>query len=175
MTAATTGVLPAPLAIRVFAAFASGYFMSYALRSVNAVIAPDLIAEFGLTNAQLGSLSSVYFFAFAAMQMPLGIWLDRFGSRRVDPHPRLRRLRPPGAVEHGHLHAGLRDLATVDVAHHRRAHRRGRLLPRRRIVVGQRHRAHREALLVDARPVHRHRDRQAFEIDRTRHRRRPCG
>ena len=83
-TAATTAVLPTALAIRVFAAFASGYFMSYALRSVNAVIAPDLIAEFGLTNAQLGSLSSIYFFAFAAMQMPLGIWLYRFGSRRVD-------------------------------------------------------------------------------------------
>ena len=84
MGTAMSAVLPAPLAMRVFAAFASGYFMSYALRSVNAVIAPDLIAEFGLSNAQLGSLSSAYFIAFAAMQMPLGIWLDRFGSRRVD-------------------------------------------------------------------------------------------
>ncbi len=84
MSSVARSVLPAPLAIRVFAAFASGYCMSYALRSVNAVIAPDLIAEFGLSNAQLGSLSSAYFFAFAAMQMPLGIWLDRFGSRRVD-------------------------------------------------------------------------------------------
>ena len=84
MGTAMSAVLPAPLAMRVFAAFASGYFMSYALRSVNAVIAPDLIVEFGLSNAQLGSLSSAYFIAFAAMQMPLGIWLDRFGSRRVD-------------------------------------------------------------------------------------------
>lgn len=84
LSAVADPVLPAALAIRVFAAFASGYFMSYALRSVNAVIAPELIAEFGLSNAQLGSLSSAYFFAFAAMQMPLGIWLDRFGSRRVD-------------------------------------------------------------------------------------------
>lgn len=82
--AATTTVLPAPLAVRVFAAFASGYFMSYALRSVNAVIAPELTAEFGLSNAQLGALSAAYFITFAAMQMPLGIWLDRFGSRRVD-------------------------------------------------------------------------------------------
>ena len=68
----------------VFVAFASGYFLSYALRSVNAVIATDLIDEFGLSNAQLGSLSSAYFVAFAALQMPLGVWLDRFGSRRVD-------------------------------------------------------------------------------------------
>ncbi|HEY0878191.1 MAG TPA: MFS transporter [Zeimonas sp.] len=79
-----SAVLAAPDAIRVFLAFASGYFMSYGLRSVNAVIAPELIAEFGLTNAQLGSLSSAYFLAFASVQIPLGVLLDRFGSRRVD-------------------------------------------------------------------------------------------
>jgi MFS family permease len=84
MTAAGSNVLQGPLAMRVFVAFASGYFLSYALRSVNAVIATDLIDEFGLSNAQLGSLSSAYFVAFAALQMPLGVWLDRFGSRRVD-------------------------------------------------------------------------------------------
>ncbi len=79
-----SAVLASPAAIRVFLAFASGYFMSYGLRSVNAVIAPELIAEFGLTNAQLGSLSSAYFLAFASVQVPLGVLLDRFGSRRVD-------------------------------------------------------------------------------------------
>ncbi|HYF58872.1 MAG TPA: MFS transporter [Burkholderiaceae bacterium] len=72
------------LALRIFACFALGYFMSYGLRSVNAVLAPDLVADLGLTNAQLGSLSSAYFLAFAAMQLPLGVWLDRYGPRRVD-------------------------------------------------------------------------------------------
>lgn len=72
------------LALRLFACFATGYFMSYGLRSVNAVLAPDLVAAFGLSHAQLGSLSSAYFLAFAAMQIPLGVWLDRFGPRRVD-------------------------------------------------------------------------------------------
>src|SRR5690606_35837175 len=33
-------ILPAGAAIRVFLAFAGGYFMSYALRSVNAMISP---------------------------------------------------------------------------------------------------------------------------------------
>ena len=79
-----SAVLPAAAAVRVFACFAAGYFMSYALRSVNAVIAPELTREFGLGNAQLGSLSSAYFFSFAALQLPLGIWLDRYGSRRTD-------------------------------------------------------------------------------------------
>jgi nitrate/nitrite transporter NarK len=87
---ATAGVAPAArvargvLAVRIFACFAAGYFMSYGLRSVNAVLAPELVAGIGLTHAQLGSLSSAYFLAFAAMQIPLGVWLDRFGPRRVD-------------------------------------------------------------------------------------------
>ncbi|HMS78033.1 MAG TPA: MFS transporter [Burkholderiaceae bacterium] len=72
------------LALRIFGCFAAGYFMSYGLRSVNAVLAPELTAELGLTHAQLGSLSSAYFLAFAAMQIPLGVWLDRYGPRRVD-------------------------------------------------------------------------------------------
>jgi predicted MFS family arabinose efflux permease len=72
------------LAVRIFACFAAGYFMSYGLRSVNAVLAPELVGELGLTHAQLGSLSSAYFLAFAAMQLPLGVWLDRYGPRRVN-------------------------------------------------------------------------------------------
>ncbi|MEK9720331.1 MAG: MFS transporter, partial [Quisquiliibacterium sp.] len=73
--------LSGALALRVFACFGAAYFMSYALRSVNAVIAPDLVGEFGLSNSQLGALSSAYFFSFALLQLPLGVSLDRFGSR----------------------------------------------------------------------------------------------
>ena len=76
--------MSAPRATGLFACFAFAYFMSYGLRSVSAVIAPGLVAEFGLTNAQLGSLSAAYFLSFAAMQLPLGIWLDRFGARRTN-------------------------------------------------------------------------------------------
>jgi nitrate/nitrite transporter NarK len=72
------------LALRIFGCFAAGYFMSYGLRSVNAMLAPELIAELGLSNTQLGAMSAAYFLAFAAMQVPLGVWLDRFGPRRVD-------------------------------------------------------------------------------------------
>jgi predicted MFS family arabinose efflux permease len=77
-------ILSTAAGIRVFAALAAGYVMSYALRSVNAAIAPELVADLGLSNAALGGLTSAYFFAFAAMQLPLGIWLDRYGSRRTD-------------------------------------------------------------------------------------------
>ncbi len=70
--------------LRVFIPFALGYFLSYLMRVVNAVIAPDLIRDLGLTAADLGLLTSVNFLAFAAAQLPLGIMLDRFGPRRTE-------------------------------------------------------------------------------------------
>jgi len=69
---------------RLFLPFALGYFVSYLFRTVNAVIAPDLVADLHLTAADLGLLTSVYFLSFAAFQLPLGILLDRFGSRKVE-------------------------------------------------------------------------------------------
>jgi predicted MFS family arabinose efflux permease len=77
-------MLTGALAIRVFLCFASGFFLSYVLRTISAVIAPSLTADFGLTNAQLGALASAYFLSFALAQLPLGVWLDRFGSRRTN-------------------------------------------------------------------------------------------
>jgi len=71
------------ITLTVFLPFAGGYFLSYFYRSVNAIIAPQLISEIGLTAGDLGFLTSAYFLAFAAIQIPLGILLDRFGPRRV--------------------------------------------------------------------------------------------
>ena len=69
----------------VFVLFSSAYFMSYFYRSANAVIAPDLSAELSLNAAQLGFMTSLFFAAFAAVQIPLGIGLDRWGPRWVTP------------------------------------------------------------------------------------------
>jgi MFS family permease len=67
----------------VFVPFACGFFLSILLRYVNAVIAKDLAADFALSAADLGLLTSTYFLVFAAFQIPLGVLLDRFGPRRV--------------------------------------------------------------------------------------------
>ncbi|HVL74622.1 MAG TPA: MFS transporter [Noviherbaspirillum sp.] len=72
------------LAIRVFLSFAFAYFLSYAFRSVNAVIGPELRVDLSLSNADLGLLSAAYFLTFAAMQLPLGVWLDKYGPRRTE-------------------------------------------------------------------------------------------
>jgi MFS family permease len=71
------------LVATVFMPFAGGYFLSYLFRSINAIIAPQLVSEVGLSAGDLGLLTSAYFFAFAAFQIPLGMLLDRFGPRRV--------------------------------------------------------------------------------------------
>jgi hypothetical protein len=70
--------------VHVLLPFAAAYFLSYFYRSVNAVIAPDLARDFALSAASLGLLTSAYFLAFAAFQLPLGLLLDRFGPRRTD-------------------------------------------------------------------------------------------
>jgi len=81
-----SAVLPAgsAVALRVFLPFALGYYFSYLVRNVNAVIGPHLVSELGLTAASLGLLTSVYFFTFAGFQLPLGVLLDRYGPRRVE-------------------------------------------------------------------------------------------
>ncbi len=68
----------------LFLPFALGYYLSYLLRTVNAVISPDLTRELGLSAADLGLLTSTYFLTFGLAQVPLGIALDRYGPRRVE-------------------------------------------------------------------------------------------
>jgi len=55
-----TNILTArAILLRLFLPFALGYFVSYLFRTVNAVIAPDLVAELGLSASDLGLLTSV--------------------------------------------------------------------------------------------------------------------
>jgi MFS family permease len=69
--------------VLVFLPFAGGYFLSYFYRTINAVISAELSSSMHLRASDLGLLTAVYFLAFAAMQLPVGIALDRFGPRRV--------------------------------------------------------------------------------------------
>ena len=71
------------LIVCVLLPFAAGYYLSYVFRTINALIASDLTAELNLSAADLGLLTSVYFLVFAAVQLPLGALLDRYGPRTV--------------------------------------------------------------------------------------------
>lgn len=70
-------------AILVFLAFAFAYFFSALVRSVTATLSPQLTQEFALNARDLGLLAGGYFLGFAALQLPLGRWLDRHGPKRV--------------------------------------------------------------------------------------------
>ena len=70
-------------AAAVFLAFAFAYFFSALVRAVTATLAPLFSAELGLAAGQLGLLAGAYFLGFAAMQLPLGSALDRWGAKRV--------------------------------------------------------------------------------------------
>jgi MFS family permease len=48
-----------------------------------AVVAPDLISAFGISGASLGVLASTYFFAYGAMQIPVGILADAWGVKKT--------------------------------------------------------------------------------------------
>jgi len=69
--------------LRVFLLFSAGYFVSYVFRGVNLGFAPFITHDLGLSAADLGVLTSLYFLGFAGAQIPAGVLLDHFGARRV--------------------------------------------------------------------------------------------
>ncbi len=75
--------IPFGILIAALLPFSFGYFLSQLLRAVNAVVAPNLQTDIGLTASELGLLTGAYLAAFACFQLPLGILLDRYGPRRV--------------------------------------------------------------------------------------------
>src|SRR5207248_8973777 len=72
-------VLTRPRFFPLYLCFASAYLLSYVYRSINAVISPELGAVLGVGASSLGLLTGAYFVAFAAMQLPAGMLLDRYG------------------------------------------------------------------------------------------------
>jgi len=76
--------LPLSLLLKIFLPFAAGYFLSYAYRTINAVLAPHLAADLHLDPSALGLLTGVYLLTFGAFQLPLGVLLDRYSPPKVE-------------------------------------------------------------------------------------------
>ncbi|MBM3646788.1 MAG: MFS transporter [Alphaproteobacteria bacterium] len=57
--------------------------LSQFYRVSNGVIAPELTRDLGLSTRQLGWAGSAFFFALFAVQVPVGMWFDRYGARRT--------------------------------------------------------------------------------------------
>ncbi len=69
----------------IYAVLCTGLIASQFFRVSNAVIAPELMAELAIGTETMGVVNGTYFLAFAAMQIPAGMLLDRFGARRMVP------------------------------------------------------------------------------------------
>lgn len=67
----------------IFLITSSNFFLSQFYRASNAVIAPELMGDLCLDTEGLGLLSASFFYAFALTQIPLSIFLDRMGPRRL--------------------------------------------------------------------------------------------
>jgi MFS family permease len=65
------------------AALFVAYLISQFYRSFLAVLAPALKVDLGIDAATLSTAAGAWFFGFAFAQLPVGIWLDRFGPRRT--------------------------------------------------------------------------------------------
>ncbi|MGY3606823.1 MULTISPECIES: MFS transporter [unclassified Bradyrhizobium] len=64
-------------------ALACGHMLSTLLRTIPAISLDLMAADFATPPQTLASLTSIYHFAFAASQVPVGAAMDRFGVRPV--------------------------------------------------------------------------------------------
>lgn len=71
------------LVLSVLGPFAFGYFLSYVFRTINALMAAPLARDLHISPSDLGLLTSMYFLATTAVQLPVGALLDRYGPHRV--------------------------------------------------------------------------------------------
>lgn len=72
-----------PLFARVTLPLAGLNFVNQASRTVIATIGPILALEFALSASALGLLAALFFAAYAAAQLPVGLAIDLWGARRV--------------------------------------------------------------------------------------------
>jgi len=61
---------------------ATAYVASHFFRASNVTIGLDLMRDLAIGPEALGALTGAFFFGFAAMQIPCGLFFDRFGPRR---------------------------------------------------------------------------------------------
>lgn len=62
---------------------ATFYFYEFVLRVSPSVMIPELMRSFGITASSIGVLSAFYLYAYAPMQLPVGILMDRYGIRKI--------------------------------------------------------------------------------------------
>ena len=86
-TTATTSTTAEPenpaLRWAIIGLLSFGMIIAYASRSnlSVALVAPDFIRSFNLSNTDRGLLNSAFFWAYAGLQIPAGWVVDRYGVK----------------------------------------------------------------------------------------------
>ena len=65
----------------IYAVLIATYILVYFHRMAPGVVTDFLMADFQTTGTKLGSLSAIYFFVYACMQLPSGVIADTLGTR----------------------------------------------------------------------------------------------
>ena len=71
---------------RALAAFSMGalfFALAFVQRVAPSVMTTELMRDFAVGGAALGTLSGWYFYAYASIQIPVGMLNDRFGPRKL--------------------------------------------------------------------------------------------
>lgn len=75
---------PAPPMAWVVWSLGAAYFgYAWVHRVAPSVMVDGLMREFAVGAAVLGNLSAIYFYSYAALQLPVGMLIDRWGPRRM--------------------------------------------------------------------------------------------
>lgn len=80
-----TVLSPSP-GFRAWSAFLLGcscFAYAFLQRVAPSVMTEELMRAFAVGAGALGSLSAFYFYAYAGIQMPIGVLMDRYGPRRM--------------------------------------------------------------------------------------------
>ncbi|PIS01035.1 MAG: hypothetical protein COT84_04325 [Chlamydiae bacterium CG10_big_fil_rev_8_21_14_0_10_35_9] len=59
------------------------YYYEFLLRVFPSVMVQELMEAFSISALMIGNLSAFYFYAYAPMQLPVGILTDRYGARNL--------------------------------------------------------------------------------------------
>ena len=77
---------PSPTPLRgglIFTLGALSFAYAFLQRVAPSAMVSDLMQSFQVGAAVLGNLSAIYFYAYVALQMPIGALVDRWGPRRI--------------------------------------------------------------------------------------------
>lgn len=80
--ALVTGSAPR-VALYVWLLGAGFYAYGFAQRVAPSVMIDELMRDFAVTAQSVGGISASFLYAYAVLQIPLGVLLDRWGTRRV--------------------------------------------------------------------------------------------